>query len=469
MVEESLKNNNFGSGAIDSLLANALATGAHAASPARARYATALTAVAAFAVAVAIDAFAGSAAPAFSAAIYLLAIFAVTFLAGWRWGLPAWIASVALLWWFAGRPAFDLFQSSPHIALFALAGGLQFGAAALVRKVLINSRRAEMRLLQLIDATSGTVFMTDGAGRALKPNPAWSQTTGMQWADYKDRGWLAAVHPEDRAKLPIGNVPEGSKAHLVDVRIADSGTGDWRWHRLRSIPALDDKGHIVEWVGTIRDVHERKLAEDKRDLVVGELRHRLKNLVTVIDALAKNSRLRGRNSPDVDEFMKRFLGRLHALGGAADLVLAGNRVAIDAHAVVRATLVPFLDENSPRIRIEGPPLDLSEEIGGGLALAVHELATNALKYGALSGPTGTVTIAWSVTPVADGDEIVFEWIERGGPEPEPPAREGFGSRVIKAVTAREKIGGVTLDYRPEGVHCRIAYIRPRPAVNPPSP
>jgi two-component sensor histidine kinase len=185
----------------------------------------------------------------------------------------------------------------------------------------------------------------------------------------------------------------------------------------------------------------------------------------VIDALAKNSRRRAESTSDVEEFLKRFLGRLHALAAAIDLLLATNHQAIDAHAVVRATLVPFDEEKSSRIRIGGPDLQLSEDLGGGLALAVHELATNALKYGALSVTGGTISLTWTVTPRDDGDEVVFEWQERGGPVPEPPTREGFGNRVIKSVTSREKTGSVRIEYKPEGVTCRIAYVKPRAAAN----
>ncbi|MGD0145173.1 MAG: HWE histidine kinase domain-containing protein [Rhizomicrobium sp.] len=215
----------------------------------------------------------------------------------------------------------------------------------------------------------------------------------------------------------------------------------------------------------LRDHHDRMLANEKRDLVIGEMRHRMKNLITVIEALAKNSRRQADDGAAIDAFLKRFFGRLEALGAAADLVLAGNRVAIDVNAVVRATLVPFEGEKSNRIRIDGPDLQLSEELGGGLALAVHELATNALKYGALSVPGGTIAFTWTVAPMAGGEEVAFEWTERGGPAPEPPTREGFGHRVIKAVTTREKDGRVTIEYPPEGLICRMSYVRPRAAAN----
>ena len=125
--------------------------------------------------------------------------------------------------------------------------------------------------------------------------------------------------------------------------------------------------------------------------------------------------------------------------------------------------MPFDEEKSSRIRIGGPDLKLSEDLGGALALAIHELATNALKYGALSVTGGTISLTWNIATTADGDEVVFEWKERGGPPPAPPTREGFGNRVIKSVTAREKTGSVTIEYPPDGVYCRIAYARPRAA------
>jgi len=178
-----------------------------------------------------------------------------------------------------------------------------------------------------------------------------------------------------------------------------------------------------------------------------------------IDALAQNSR-HGATEPAVDQFLQRFLGRLHALGTAGDLLLAGGEGTIDAGAVVRATLAPFIGETAPqRFRIDGPDLSLSEQLGAGIGLAVHELATNALKYGALSAAEGSVSITWSTKPIDTGEEIEFVWKERGGPPPSPPEKPGFGSRMIQSVVARERAGRVNMDYQPDGLCCRIAFMR----------
>jgi two-component sensor histidine kinase len=223
------------------------------------------------------------------------------------------------------------------------------------------------------------------------------------------------------------------------------------------MPRVSGGGH--DWVTSLHDIHQHKIASDRREIVIGELRHRLKNLLTIIDALAKNSRSK-LDGAEVEAFLKRFLGLLHALGAAADLVLAGKNVAVECGAIVRATLSPFMEDNASRFLISGSELHLSEETGSTLGLAIHEMATNALKYGALSLEGGKVFIRWSGLPVKDGEErIEIEWTERGGPRPVPPNREGFGTRLIRSVPARERGGEVQIAYEAGGFTCRIAFLR----------
>ena len=210
----------------------------------------------------------------------------------------------------------------------------------------------------------------------------------------------------------------------------------------------------------------RMLAEQKereagaRELALGEARHRLKNLMAIIEALAKFSGPRPGEDPVFDGFMQRFLGRLRALGAASDLVLKYGHGVMEANAVVAAVLEPFLSESPQRLRFDGPELELSEHFGGALAMAVHELATNALKYGALSHPAGSVDFRWSTVPCDGGETIEFVWREDGGPAPKLPEKDGYGHRMIRSVAAREIDGEVRLDYAPEGLVCRIAYRQP---------
>lgn len=316
------------------------------------------------------------------------------------------------------------------------------------------------RLTALAQATSDIVFITDARGFIRDFDPIFSRVSASGWESYRGEGWRDAIYPDDHERLS-GLLNDG-KPHSIDVRIRKPGANEWTWCRLRFVPLSERNGSIREWVGSLTDIHESVLAREARELLLGELRHRMKNLMTIIEALAKASR-RGKD-PAVEEYLKRFLGRLHALGVAADMVLAGGRSYIDMGAMVRETMAPFVGEDRHRVRIDGPDLRLSETTGGALALAVHELATNAIKYGALSVPDGKVAILWNSAPAESGEAVNFEWVENGGPPPAAPEKPGFGMRVIQSAPVREKSGDVAMEYRPEGLYCRISFVTNRKAA-----
>jgi two-component sensor histidine kinase/PAS domain-containing protein len=366
------------------------------------------------------------------------------------------VAIVVVALYINALAAQSLPDIAPALLILSALGALELVCTMLIWRVFIVSRRRFSRRLQAVTGgLNDRIFLAE-------PN-------GASFAVLSDTGWtpappddlLSSVHPEDRHRWPVGPIVE---AQMIEVRLS-AREDEWRWHRLRATPVRDAGGAPREWVGTLRDIHDEKLAEDHREMVIGELRHRLKNLLTVINALAKNSQRRETMEPGVEAYLQRFLGRLQALGTAGDLLLAGDHVSIPADALVDATLAPFKGENTQRFRVTGPPLLLREELAGALGLAVHELATNALKYGALSVPDGTVSLVWSITPTRETDEIAFEWKERGGPKPVPPAKPGFGTRMIKHVAAREKSGRVDIDYQPDGLFCRIAFARDKAAAS----
>jgi PAS domain S-box-containing protein len=396
-----------------------------------------------------------------SAAIFFPVILVCALFAGWQYGVAAWIGSTitAALITRTHIPGANL-----GLVLFAVSGAAQVAIAAFARAMLLDREILRHRLFKLVDASEGFVFVTDGKGRPLEPHPRWTALTGMQWDDYRGHGWLKAIHPDERQHFPLHGIPNDGKSFHVELRLRDGAGGDWRWFDMRAVPVFDQGGKVTEWIGSFRDIHEGKLEAEKQQLMTSDARHRLKNLMAIIEALAKYSAPRPGVDEGVDKFLKRFTGRLHALTAASDLLLAGNKGAIEANAVIRATLAPFMSDLPPRITIEGPELQLSEQFGGGLALAVHELATNAIKYGALSVPQGTVAFVWTANATPEGEDIVFDWKERGGPLALTPNHEGFGTRMIKTVTARENTGAVRIDYEPDGLHCRISFTRAQAKV-----
>jgi PAS domain S-box-containing protein len=395
-------------------------------------------------------------------AFYFPAIMVVTILAGWETGAAAVLVSILIGAWLFMPPtlvfAWPTQAQAINIGIFAAAASFQVALAHWLRQTMERLDESEARFRQLINVTSGIVWTTDGNGEVHTPQAGWSEMTGVAWPAYRGRGWLDSVHEEDRTGLIPDIARLGTQGFLqTEFRLRDAQANDWRWFGMRAVPIRNRHGRVRAWIATMTDIHERKRARERREIVIGELRHRLKNLFTVIGSLAQSSK--PPNQPEVDAYLSKLMGRLYALNAAADLVMVDWRVAIEIRAMVDATLAPFMVEDSARIEIDGPSLELQEETGGALALAIHELATNALKYGALSAPEGKVALHWSCAPGPDGEQFIMTWKELGGPPPAIPNQEGFGTRVVQFSAAREKFGEVSMDYQPDGLFCRIAFIR----------
>ncbi len=310
----------------------------------------------------------------------------------------------------------------------------------------VQNQSWNARYSNLLSAISSAVVITDAEGNIAEPHPGIAHITGMDWEQYRSTGWLAALHPDDRSQI----FGEGTEH---EIRIREPQSGDWHWYLLRSVRLPGTR----EWISIVSDIHAGKLAAERHDILVGELRHRLKNLMSVIGGLATSSKPQG--EPAVDGYVRKFLGRLQALTTAGDLLLANGQNLVEAGDIARATLKPFMEDRSGRIRIIGPKLVLSQETGSALGLGIHELATNAMKYGALSVPDGTVTLIWRVDPQGQDERIAIEWKESGGPPVATPLREGFGTRILQFVPAREKNGETAIEYQPDGLYVRIGFLR----------
>jgi two-component sensor histidine kinase len=199
-------------------------------------------------------------------------------------------------------------------------------------------------------------------------------------------------------------------------------------------------------------------AEQQRDIYAREVQHRVKNLLAIIQVMARQTLTRGDTAPEI----RAFEGRIDAIVRATAKLLAEHESSGTLEALVRDTTAPFLDGAADRIRIDGPALVLRSKPALAIAMAVHELSTNAAKYGALSDAAGHVEVQWRL---ADG-MLEFSWIERGGPPVAPPTRQGFGSLLITRALEGETHGTVRLDYAVEGfafyLTAPIAQLAPEP-------
>jgi PAS domain S-box-containing protein len=222
------------------------------------------------------------------------------------------------------------------------------------------------------------------------------------------------------------------------------------WYDLHIEPLRDVRGAITGLTCAAVDITERKESEAHLRLVMRELTHRSKNLLAVIQAMARQT---ARPGGTIASFLERFGARLQALARAHDLLVRESWHGVSLHDLVRSQLGPYSDRDHPQVAIAGPDIQVKPEAAQTLSLAFHELASNAVKYGALSRRKGHVSVDWCELPQNGKIEIV--WRERHGPRPTQPKRRGLGSQVIEQHLSRALHADVTLTFPPEGLTCRI--------------
>ncbi len=208
----------------------------------------------------------------------------------------------------------------------------------------------------------------------------------------------------------------------------------------------------------VRDITERKELEKLRKAAARELEHRLKNVLSVVNSLIS---LSAASATNVGEFKESLTGRLNALAKTQSALL-GKQQGASLSELFLAELAQYQTPDGANVTIEGPPVSVRRRAAQILALAVHELATNSAKYGALRSAGGRVAVTFDLKGEGDECLLVITWREAGGPPVKPPERQGFGTRLIKQVVARALRADVAMDYRPEGLVCRMTL--PRSAV-----
>lgn len=260
-------------------------------------------------------------------------------------------------------------------------------------------------------------------------------------------------------------IPEPSRAPIVALKraalekgVAQDGEirigpdADVHWFDLHIEPLRDVAGEIVGITCAAVDVTERKEGEAHLRLLMRELTHRSKNLLAVIQAMARQS---ARNAGTIDAFLERFSARIQALARSHDLLVKEGWHGASMDELVRAQLAQLSDRSPSQISIDGPVTLLRPEVAQSLGLALHELATNAAKYGALSVPDGRLVVTWERQRPEEGSGVELTWVETGGPSVAAPEQRGFGSLVIERNLARAGEADVELSFSPGGVTCRI--------------
>jgi PAS domain S-box-containing protein len=266
------------------------------------------------------------------------------------------------------------------------------------------------------------------------------------------------VHSDDMERVTAAFEaavdPADPKPLAIEYRV-QRRDGEVRWvesHGLAYFEGAGGEHRAVSIVGTVQDITERKEREEKEHLLMREVNHRAKNMLSVVDAIAHQTVT---GSPE--DFIERFSERIQALSANQDLLVRNEWNGVEIADLVRAQLAPFADLIGSRIAVQGPKLRLNPASAQAIGLALHELATNAGKYGSLSTNTGHVDVCWG----SDGKSLTMSWTERKGPPVSAPKRRGFGTIVMEAMAERSVDGKVGLDYAPSGLTWRLTC----PAAN----
>jgi two-component sensor histidine kinase len=225
-----------------------------------------------------------------------------------------------------------------------------------------------------------------------------------------------------------------------------------RWHDLHIEPLRNEAGEVVGLTCASVDVTERKEGEAHLRLLLRELTHRSKNLLAVIQAMARQT---ARHTGSIETFLTQFSARLQALAASHDLLVRESWYGASLGELIRSQLGGYLDGSSNQVSIDGPAIALKPEAAQNLGLALHELAVNAAKFGALSVPTGRVSITWRRRESSEGSALDLDWRERLGPKVKLRRKKGFGTMVIERNLARALDTEINMDFDPNGLHCHI--------------
>jgi two-component sensor histidine kinase len=339
----------------------------------------------------------------------------------------------------------------------------------LQRATELVSQGLEIRLVKVLEVLPGGERMLLRAGVNWKPGVVGSLTFGAGHESPAGYALITGepvvsrdVATETRFEIPevllehnvrsMVNVPiagEGSPFGVLEVdapekRDFDEGDVTFLWAYANLLAAAVDRHR------THQALEER--ARDQR-MLIQELQHRVKNMLGLVHAIAQQTSVEGEGAR---AFQEALVGRLHALAGVEDLVFEDGAKEVDMRRLVERSVQPF-GHDGQRVALHGPPLRLPARSGRIMALVLHELCTNATKYGALSERGGEVRVSWEIERTGGGDLVRFSWLESGGPVVTPPRRAGFGTRLLSKLVGYELDGEARLDHSPEGVRYRLEF------------
>jgi PAS domain S-box-containing protein len=310
-----------------------------------------------------------------------------------------------------------------------------------------EAHAVDNQLRELFDGSQDGVFVSDAHSRYIYVNPAGAEMLGYAGEELIGRSVAEII---DAVEIP----------RVEAWRVARPTTpqrGEWRLKRRDgSWVDVEISAHILadgRWFGMVRDVTERRESEERLTLLAREVDHRANNLLAVVQGAITLS-----NAETPAALKAVLLGRVSALARAHQLLAGGRWTGADLRQLVEEELHPFAGDGAPRVTIVGEPYALSPAAAQGVAMAVHELATNAIKHGALSTPAGRVAVSW--TQATDEAPAVITWRETGGPPVGEPTQRGLGMNLLARALTGTAGGRTLIKWAPDGLVCELWLGRP---------
>ena len=308
---------------------------------------------------------------------------------------------------------------------------------------------SEERFRGIFENAPTGISISDMDGNFVQCNPAYEKILGYTIDELRHASFAMLVHPDDRAgnlaemqRLVSGEIPY---FEIFNRSIHKSGRTVWV-HKFVLL-LKDRQGQPVNIVALLTDMTDRKRQEEQITLLMREVNHRSKNLLAVVQSVARQTAAYG----DPKSFAERFSARLQGLAASHDLLVHNSWQGVSLDELVRSQLAHFKDLLGGRISLSGPPFRINASAAQSLGMALHELSVNAGKYGALSTGLGKVRIEWQVEDAPEGRVFCLAWRESGGPPVPEPDRSGLGRLVLTRLAEQSLGAGVTLDFAPSGL------------------
>ncbi|HEY0334369.1 MAG TPA: chemotaxis protein CheB [Stenotrophomonas sp.] len=340
------------------------------------------------------------------------------------------------------------------------ANGATVGASTIARDITERRRAAwelrqsERRLAAIIEQVTVGLAQMDLKGTVEMVNPRYCEILDRPAAQLVGMGLGTLIHPQDQPVYDrqFGELVAGGPPYQLEHRFLRPD-GKLVWVNSHVSLVQDEAGAPLHAVALTLDITQRKLASQESELLMGELNHRVKNTLATVQAIAIQTL---RHTTGTSQFNEAFMSRLAALSSTHDLLARNNWHGVNLLSIAQAELAPYRDVSADSVQIAGDDLHLTAKVGLALSLALHELATNATKYGAFSTSGGRVKLTWASEKRDGRCWLALDWEESGGPTVSPPSQRGFGTRLISEGVAYELGGRVVLEFPPTGAVCRMA-------------